>query len=96
MLTAGAALLRGVQAMPNGETRSAPMNDTLTMLLKSGKLHAAEGERVYRDLTMTWRDAHLSIDHQQAAVKTLENVPAMFTTSQNARPSKGTQVIVIE
>ena len=27
----------------NGEARSVPMNDTLTMLLKSGRLHAAEG-----------------------------------------------------
>ena len=31
----------------NGEARSVPMNDTLTMLLKSAKLHAAEGERVF-------------------------------------------------
>ena len=30
-----------------GEARSVPMNDTLTMLLKSAKLHAAEGERVF-------------------------------------------------
>ena len=31
----------------NGEARSVPMNDTLTMLLKSAKLHAAEGGRVF-------------------------------------------------
>jgi integrase len=31
----------------NGEARSVPMNDTLTMLLKSAKVNAAEGERVF-------------------------------------------------
>ena len=30
-----------------GEARSVPMNDTLTMVLKSAKLHAAEGDRVF-------------------------------------------------
>jgi integrase len=33
----------------NGEARSVPMNNTLTMLLKSGRLQAAEGERVFRN-----------------------------------------------
>jgi integrase len=31
----------------NGEARSVPMNNTLTMLLKSGRLNAAEGDRVF-------------------------------------------------
>jgi len=31
----------------NGEARSVPTNDTLTMLLKFGKLHAADRERVF-------------------------------------------------
>ena len=33
----------------NGEARSVPMNDTLTMLMKSAKLHAAEGGRMFRN-----------------------------------------------
>jgi integrase len=31
----------------NGEARSVPMNDTLTMVLKSGTLHAAKGDQVF-------------------------------------------------
>jgi integrase len=42
----GLASVRAGYAM-NGEARSIPMNDTLTMLMKSGKLHAAEGDQVF-------------------------------------------------
>jgi integrase len=36
--------------------------------------------RGHKDIRMTMRYAHLSSDHQQGAVKTLEKVPAIFIT----------------
>jgi integrase len=33
----------------NGEARSVPMNDTLTMVLKSARVNCAEGEQVFRN-----------------------------------------------
>jgi hypothetical protein len=42
---------------------------------------------------MTLRSAHLSTDHQQAAVKKLEQVPAIFTISPDARLHTARHVI---
>ena len=39
----------------------------------------------HKDITMTLRYTHLSSSHKQAAVKTLEKVPAIFTTAADDR-----------
>jgi integrase len=120
----------------NGESRTVPMDEVLTTILKAAKLGSADGEKVFcsrhgtpyrslrtafnqatrlagvgdftfhdlrhtfasrlvmagvdlptvkellghKDISMTMRYAHLSSDHKQAAVKKLEEVPAIFTT----------------
>ncbi|HEX9867760.1 MAG TPA: site-specific integrase, partial [Candidatus Tectomicrobia bacterium] len=38
----------------------------------------------HKDITMTLRYAHLSNDHKQAAVKKLEKVPPIFTTTPDS------------
>jgi len=47
----------------------------------------------HKDLGMTMRYAHLSTDHTQAAVKKLEKVPAIFTTS-SPTPLEGQQQVL--
>ena len=53
----------------------------------------------HKDITMTWRYTHLSSDHKQRAVRTLEafgeKVPAIFTTGEEVGFQKSSQVIDI-
>jgi integrase len=47
----------------------------------------------HKDITMTWRYAHLSSDHKQATVRKLEKVPVIFTTPSQGQNADLLQVV---